>query len=135
MYRLRRMSIAAVYRKKFKDTFKGSISLVLHSAPIDSQVRQFITGYCILMGSYFARTAGQSMVMTINSATVRSNPRVISLSSGIVLTQIISAKIMKSLFPRNRNSSPLSLPQILLTTKGNPCHEEEGSQWSRRHDG
>ena len=43
---------------------KGSISLELQSAPIDSQGWQFITGFCILMGSYFARTAWRSMVMT-----------------------------------------------------------------------
>ena len=48
-------------------TSKGIISLVLHSAQIDSQDRQFITGLCISMESYFARTAWWSVVMTDRS--------------------------------------------------------------------
>ena len=92
---------------------EGSISLELHSAPIDSQGQQFITGFCILMGSYFTRTAWRSMVMTdrsrlplldrsgtsraVNSATVRRNPWVICLSSDIVLPQIFCAQNITSL--------------------------------------
>ena len=40
---------------------KGSIS---SSAPIDHQDRQLITGLCILMRSYYARTAWRSLVKT-----------------------------------------------------------------------
>ena len=101
------------------------ISLELRSAPIDNQDRQLIISFCILMGSYFARTAWRSVIMAdrsrlplldwsgtsraVNRATVRRNPRVICLSSSIVLPQILCAQSMASLITRNINSSPLSL--------------------------
>ena len=103
---------------------KDSISLELHSARIDSLGRQFITGFCILIGSYFARNAWRSVVMTDRS---RLPPRLVwNQSSGqqcycqkessvdmFVLRYCPSSNSlctnMTSLVPRNRNSSPSSL--------------------------
>ena len=120
---------------------EGCIPLELRTAPIDNQGRQFITDFCILMVSYFSTTAWRSVVMTswrdisrlplldwsgtsraVNSATVRRNPLVVCLSSGIVLPQILCAQNMTSLVPRNRNSSPLSCklswqPKATIVTK------------------
>ena len=68
--------VALIRSKGYVDRcqYKGSISLDLHSAPIDSQGRQVITRFCILMGSYFTITASRSVVMTYRS---RLPPRLV----------------------------------------------------------